>query len=107
MIPLGSSPNVGILMPSGRTVSLEIRVQAPTRSLAVCATAVLGAANPTHSTVIALRARVVRCCIVASSDFQRNRLLPTSCADHFGACTDASDSLTPPPEPMSLLTLDG
>src|SRR5262245_52085002 len=75
MIPFGSSPNVGILMPSGRTVSLEISVQAPTRSLAVCATAVLGAATSKHSTVIALRARVVRRFIASSSDCQRNRLL--------------------------------
>src|SRR5262245_54154415 len=78
MIPCGSSPNVGILMPSGRTVSLEISVQAPTRSLAVCATAVLGAATPRHSTVIALRARLVRRFIASSSDFQRNRLLRDS-----------------------------
>src|SRR5262245_53763549 len=49
MIPFGSSPNVGILMPSGRTVSLEISIQAPTRSLAVCATAVLGAAGGGNS----------------------------------------------------------
>src|SRR5262245_19522853 len=72
MIPFGSSPNVGILMPSGRTVSLEISVRAPTRSLAVCATAVLGEANPRHSTVIALRAGVVRRFIASSSDCQRD-----------------------------------
>src|SRR5262245_7151108 len=78
MIPFGSSPNVGILMPSGRTVSLEIRVQAPTRSLAVCATAVLGAATPRHSTVTALRAGVARRFIASSSDCQRNRLLRES-----------------------------
>src|SRR5215510_16035785 len=83
MIPFGLSPNVGILMPSGRTVSLEISVQAPTRSLAVCATAVLGEANPRHSTVIALRAGVVRRFIASSSDCQRNRLLRESCARLF------------------------
>src|SRR5262249_25411141 len=64
--PFGLGPNAGVLLPSGLTLSTEITVQDPTKSLAVCATATAGSAAPKHRTTVVLSAIEVREFIVFS-----------------------------------------
>src|SRR4051812_36294362 len=73
MIPFGLGPNVGVLVPSGRTVSFETSVQVPTRSLAVCAAARPEKAIPQPRNAVMLRANAVRGFIVLSLDCRSDR----------------------------------